>query len=175
MIGSTSISVRWRELSCQLRHSQFLEFVILASEVGGGGQIEYRIPGNQSSAVLTGLKPNTTYTIVVAISNSNGTGPYSAPVNATTLVSTSGDSTPCALIPIFIIIFISCLPPNVWYRSHGYHYTSILICSWTVGPVSTNHCASGNRLCSQVEVGLCVLVSPTLINTCLYIGNTKMV
>ena len=91
MIGSTSISVHWRELSCQLRHSQFLQFVILASEVGGGGQIEYRIPGNQSSTVLTGLKPNTTYTIVVAISNSNGTGPYSAPVKATTLISTSGD------------------------------------------------------------------------------------
>ena len=106
VIGPTSISVRWRELSCQLRHSQFLEFVILASEVGGD-VIEYRISGNRSSAVLTGLKPNTTYTIVVAISNSNGTGPYSAPVKATTLISTSGDSTSCALIQIFIIIFIS--------------------------------------------------------------------
>ena len=107
MIDSTSISVHWGELSCQLHHSQSLEFVVLATEVGGGGQIEYRIPGNQSSTVLTRLEPNTTYTIVIAISNSNGTGLYGAPVKATTLISTSDDSTSCALIQTFIIFSIS--------------------------------------------------------------------
>ena len=91
MISSNTIFISWNDLPCGLHHGLFMEVIIVIADVKGGGQIEHRVPGNWFSAVLTGLNPVTTYTIAVALSNSNGTGPYSALISVTMLAPISGD------------------------------------------------------------------------------------
>ena len=91
VISSNTIFISWSELPCEFRYVLSLEVIILIADVKlGGSQAEHRVPQNLSSAVLTGLNPVTTYTIAVALSNSNGTGPYSAPISVTTLTPISG-------------------------------------------------------------------------------------
>ena len=121
MISSNTIFITWNELSCELRHVLFLEVIILIADVEGGGQVEHRVPGNQTSAVLTGLNPATTYTIAIALSNSNGTGPYSAPINVTTLTPTSGT--------IRIQMYVVSFP----YYTAGSWDTTVLVYSFAAG------------------------------------------
>ena len=144
MISSNTIFISWSDLPCEFRHGLFLEVIILIADVETGGQVEHRVPGNLSSAVLTGLNPVTTYTIAVALSNSNGTGPYSAPISVTTLTLTSGVYT------CYVVNKVS----STYYRNLGHHNSCILICSWFPDSVSLSHFISDTNtcMCYQMEV-----------------------
>ena len=66
---------------------------MLITMIGRGGiNYTYFIPLNQSSRVVTGLNPFTKYSIQMALKNDLGQGPYSVPINVTTLMSTLGDN-----------------------------------------------------------------------------------
>ena len=92
-VGDSVIQVSWSEADCRLRHSHSLEYVMLITMIGRGGiNYTYFIPLNQSSRVVTGLNPFTKYSIQMALKNVHGQGPYSVPINVTTLMSTLGDN-----------------------------------------------------------------------------------
>ena len=145
VISSNTIFISWSELPCEFHYVLSLEVIILIADVElGGSQVEHRVPRNLSSAVLTGLNPVTTYTIVVALSNSNGTGPYSVPIRVTTLTPISG----AVCVQVHIVNKVS-FP---YCRSLGHHNSCILNCSWFLDSVSLSHFISDTCMCYQMEV-----------------------
>ena len=81
--SSTSIVVRWDEVSQEHRNGEIQGYRVLYSDSNGPEQEEtVNAPTRQTS--LTDLKMSTTYTIKVLAFTSAGDGPASPEINVTT-------------------------------------------------------------------------------------------
>ena len=84
-VSSSTIHVSWGEVPCPQRNGEITGYIVEYSRRGtkrqvGGEQIHV----NNRTTTINELDPLTEYIIRVAAVNSNGTGPFSDPVMATT-------------------------------------------------------------------------------------------
>ncbi|XP_006505792.1 contactin-3 isoform X2 [Mus musculus] len=85
-LSSSEIEVSWNTIPWKLSNGHLLGYEVRYWNNGGEEESsrKVKVAGNQTSAVLRGLKSNLAYYTAVRAYNSAGAGPFSATVNATT-------------------------------------------------------------------------------------------
>ena len=72
-----SIRVQWEEMPCLHRNGEITGYTVVARTSGEDDRVVNVNDGNARSATVSGLTPNTEYTLSVTAVNSAGTGPAS--------------------------------------------------------------------------------------------------
>ena len=80
--NSSTVLVMWKEVICNLRNGMIISYSVMYSVVGVESQ--FTVSAVNRRILITGLEADSNYSIMVAAVNSNGTGPYSVEVFATT-------------------------------------------------------------------------------------------
>ncbi|XP_057621767.1 contactin-3 isoform X3 [Chionomys nivalis] len=85
-LSSSEIEVSWKTIPWKLSNGHLLGYEVRYWNNGGEEESssKMKVAGNQTSAVLRGLKSNLAYYTAVRAYNSAGAGPFSDTVNATT-------------------------------------------------------------------------------------------
>ena len=76
-VTANSITVQWEEVPCLHRNGEITGYTVVARTSGEDERVVDVDDGNARSATLSGLTPNTRYTVSVAAVNNAGTGPAS--------------------------------------------------------------------------------------------------
>ena len=76
-VTANSITVQWEELPCLHRSGEITGYAVVARTSGEDERVVNVNDGNARSAIVSGLTPNTQYTVSVTAVNSAGTGPPS--------------------------------------------------------------------------------------------------
>lgn len=78
MLSGTSARIQWNSVDCLEQNGPIQSYTV---RVGlPGGDTVSLLQTTDTSQTLTGLSPGQEYMVQVAASNSDGTGPFSAPV-----------------------------------------------------------------------------------------------
>ena len=72
-VTTNSITVQWEEVPCLHRNGEITGYTVVTRTSGEDDRVVN--DGNARSATVSGLTPNTQYTVLVAAVNSAGTGP----------------------------------------------------------------------------------------------------
>ena len=88
-VTTSNMTVEWGPVECIYRNGHIAYYSLTYREMDSGIVQDISVSGNGSGGVYTifGLAVSTVYTLAVAAENSEGIGPYSEPVNVTTLAS----------------------------------------------------------------------------------------
>ena len=84
---ATSITVQWGDVPCIDRNGNIIGYSVRYRVNGSSDPLQTTLINDPSTrqTEIPGLNSSTTYSIQIAATNSNGTGPYSDPVNQLTL------------------------------------------------------------------------------------------
>ena len=74
-VTATSITVQWEKVPCLHRNGEITGYIVQTRTSGMTVTTEHINDGNARSATVSGLNPSTLYTVLVAATNRNGTGP----------------------------------------------------------------------------------------------------
>ena len=90
-VTSTSITIQWDQVPCIEQNSEITGYIVRYSNSTG----ETQMAAVQNSQMFTasGLTPNTAYSFqLVAVSSNDDVGPYSSPLEISTVLATIGKS-----------------------------------------------------------------------------------
>ena len=86
-VTSSSISVQWGAVDCSHRNGDITGYSVRYGVQGSGSTQTVSVSGGGATmTTISGLMPSTTYSIEMAAVNSAGTGVYSDPMTAETVV-----------------------------------------------------------------------------------------
>ena len=92
-VTARSITVQWEEVPCLHRNGEITGYTVVARTSGEDERVVNVNDGNARSATVSGLTPNTEYTVSVAAVNSAGTGPATSIVVETKGIMYHGSKT----------------------------------------------------------------------------------
>ena len=83
-MNCTAITVQWGMVPCIEQNGHITGYTLNVTGIEDMKRVEDFFGGGVTQVIISELTPSTTYSIQIAAVNSEGTGPYSAPITIDT-------------------------------------------------------------------------------------------